>query len=198
MKSALAVVSENVALALACMLGVACSSSSSPPSGADASVGTPKVTCNQLMPADIQGLMTATVAGDDVSVVGTDGDGQQCVFHDADNSGQAIDIIVVPSSDPIAGYDAAKTSATNPVAVNGVGDQAFRETGDFQPTAEHGALTCAVSVGEAIQIPGVDALVVNGTLDLTEAQDDILATALGTVCNRLFGTGNTTPDLSGL
>lgn len=40
---------------------------------------------------------------------------------------------------------------------------------------------------------------VNGmTPTFTEKQNDILATALGTVCNRLFGVGNTTPDLGGL
>lgn len=92
----------------------------------------------------------------------------------------------------------AKMSAMNPVAVSGVGDQAFRDTGDFGPTAEHGGVMCTVSTASAVQIPGVDALVQNGTLNLTEAQNGILAAALGTVCNRIFGSGNTTPMLGGL
>ncbi|HEX8796628.1 MAG TPA: hypothetical protein VF765_37010 [Polyangiaceae bacterium] len=191
--------SSVLALALTC----ACSASSSSSSGTSDSDagggdgGHPQVTCNQLKAADVQGLMTAMVTGVDVTAVGTDSDGQQCVFHDA-QSEQAVDIIVIPASDPIIGYAIAKMSATNPVAVSGVGDQAFRDTGDFGPTAEHGGVMCTVSTASAVQIPGVDALVQNGMVDLTEAQNGILAAALGTVCNRIFGSGNTTPMLGSL
>jgi len=96
------------------------------------------------------------------------------------------------------GYDAAKKGADDPVTLANVGDEGFRETGDFDPYAKHGGVFCTVSVSEAIEVPGVDALVMGGTLNLTESQNVILAEALGTVCNRLFGTGNTTPDLSAL
>jgi hypothetical protein len=41
-------------------------------------------------------------------------------------------------------------------------------------------------------------LVDGGYVNLTDAEDAIVAQALGTVCNRLFGSGNTTPDLSAL
>jgi hypothetical protein len=150
-----------------------------------------------LTAADVQSLMTNVVAGDDVSDVGLDSDGQQCVFHDMDSE-QAVDIIVVPASDAAIGYDQAKKQATDPVPLDGVGDEAFRETGDLDPYAEHGGIMCTVSLSEAIEIPGVDALVVGGKLDLTEDQNVIIAKALGTVCNRIFGAGNTEPDLSGL
>lgn len=180
-----------------------CSSSSSPASGDGGSAGggdggTPQVTCSQLKAADVQGLMTATVAGVQISVVGTDGDGQQCVFHDA-NSEQAIDIIVVPADDPYVGYDASKSSATNPVALSGIGDEAFRATGDIEPYAKHGNVMCTVSSASVVEFPGVSGLVINGmTPTFTEQQNTIIADALGTVCNRLFGVGNTTPDFSGL
>ena len=196
--------SRGARLAATCALALTCacsaSSSSSGASDSDAGGGDgghPQVTCNQLKAADVQGLMTAMVTGVDVTPVGTDADGQQCVFHDA-QSEQAVDVIVVPASDPYVGYAVAKMSASNPVTVSGVGDQAFRDAGDFGPTAEHGGAMCTVSTASAVQIPGVDALVQNGTLNLTEAQNGILAAALGTVCNRIFGSGNTTPMLGGL
>lgn len=182
---------------LACAMG--CSSSSSPASGAGGGDGgTPKVTCSQLKAADVQGLMTATVAGVQISVVGTGDDGQQCVFHDADSE-QAVDIIVVPADDPYVGYDASKSLATNPVALSGIGDEAFRATGDIEPYAKHGNVMCTVSSASVVEFPGVSGLVMNGmTPTFTEQQNTIIADALGTVCNRLFGVGNTTPDFSGL
>ena len=43
-----------------------------------------KARCDNLSAADVQGLMTAPVAGMDVSDVGFDNDGQRCTFDDAD------------------------------------------------------------------------------------------------------------------
>lgn len=186
-------------LSTACALGGACSSSPST-SGKTEGGMTAKTmpTCSQLKAADVQGLMTNPVVGGAVvTTVGYDADGQQCVFGDADST-QAVDVIVVPANDPVAGYAASMQGTTNPVAVPGVGDAAFRPTGDIVPFAEHGGVLCTVSIADATQVPGVAALVVNGTLDLTEGQDAIIAAALGTVCNRIFGSGNVTPELSGL
>jgi len=156
------------------------------------------VTCKQLPNDAVQGLMTNPVTGDDVSPVGVDSDGQQCVFHDADSSGQAVDIIVVPASDPAVGYDVATQHATSPVPLTVVGDRAFRETCDFSPYAEHGGVMCTVSIGTSIQLPDLPAITDGHSPTFTEDQNTLIALALGTVCNRIFGTGNTTPDLSGL
>jgi len=180
------------------VLAVACSKASSPGgnAGSGGSAAHGAVTCSQLKAADVQGLMTNPMTGVNTTAAGTDADGQQCVFHDA--SDQAVDVIVVPASDPAFGYERDKAATTNAVAVSGVGDQAYRAAGDFSPTAEHGGVMCTVSVASAVQIPGVTKLVVGGRLALTEAQNATLATALGTVCNRIFGSGNTTPNLTGL
>ena len=140
-------------------------------------------------------MTNTVVAQPQVSAVGTDSDGQQCIFHDADSE-QDVDIIVVPASDQAIGYAASKQQATTPVNLPGVGDQAFRDGED--PTAESGGLVCSVSIGTDTQIPGSDKLVVNGTLNFTDAQNAVVAAALGTVCNHIFGSGNTTPDLSAL
>ena len=199
-------------LAALCGLATACSSSSptqaaagsgqtaagvtQSSSGSGSGSGTAKATCTQLTAADVQGLMTNPVVGQpQVTPVGTNSDGQQCIFDDA-NSEQDVDVIVVPSSDSAIGYAASKQQTTNPVSLSGIGDQAFRD--GESPTAEDGGLMCSVTLGSDTQLPGVDKLIVNGTLNLTDAQNAVVAAALGTVCNHIFGSGNTTPDLSGL
>ena len=59
---------------------------------------------------------------------------------------------------------------------------------------------CSVSVGSSDTIPGVSALeeAAGGTSDIPEGANAIIAKALGTVCNRLFKKGNTTPSFAGL
>lgn len=205
-------VTAGVTLLALCTATTACSSSSptqaaagagptaagavQSSSGSGSGSAAAKATCTQLTATDVQGLMTNPVVGQpEVTPVGTDSDGQQCIFDDA-NSEQDVDITVVPSSDQAAGYATAKQQATNPVSLSGVGDQAFRD--GESPTAEGGGLVCSVALGTDTQLPGVDKLIVNGTLNLTDAQNAVVAAALGTVCNHIFGSGNMTPDLSGL
>ena len=117
-------------------------------------------------------MTNTVVAQPQVSPVGTDSDGQQCIFHDADSE-QDVDIIIVPSSDPAVGYAASKQQATSPVSLSGVGDQAFRD--GESPTAEGAGLVCSVTVGTDTQFPGVDKLIVNGTLNLDDAQNAVVA-----------------------
>jgi hypothetical protein len=205
-------VTAGVALVALCTATTACSSSSSTQaaagpgptgagtvqssSGSGSGSAAAKATCTQLTAADVQGLMTDPVVGQpQVTPVGENSDGQQCIFDDADSE-QDVDVIVVPTSDEAAGYAAAKQQTTNPANLSGVGDQAFRD--GESPTAEGGGLTCSVSLGTDTQLPGVDKLVVNGTLNLTDAQNAVVAAALGTVCDHIFGSGNMTPDLSAL
>jgi hypothetical protein len=156
-----------------------------------------KVTCSQLAKTDVQGLMTSTVTSMKVSPVGTGGDGQLCVFGGSDDS-QAVDVIALPDSDPALGWDQSKAQASDPVSLTGIGDEAYREGDDDSPFARHGGVLCTVSIGTISQLPGSDAMITDGTLHEGPAQETVVATALGTVCNRLFGTGSTTPDFSGL
>lgn len=212
-----ALASLGAALLAVCALTAACSATSAAPTAAGGAAqtsaaqaaggsaaagsgagGPAKVTCDQLTAADVQGLMTDPVVGKpEITPEGTNNDGQQCEFSNPD-SGQAIDVIVAPESDPAMSYEVQKQQADNPVPVSGVGDQAFRDGDDDEPTAEHGGVVCGVTIGADDQIPGTDKLVTGGNLNITDAQKAIVATALGTVCNRIFGSGDTTPDLSAL
>lgn len=200
-KKLVCVLAVSSALAMACSKrspsgGNAGSPGSGGSSGTTGTTATVAVTCSQLKAADVQGLMTNAVTGVETTAVGTDGHGQRCVFHDAND--EAVTVVVIPASDPTLGYEAVKAATANAVSVPGVGDRAFRAPGDASPIAVHGGVVCTVSTSSAIQIPAVAKLVVNGKLDLSEAQNTVLATALGTVCNRVFGTGNTQPNLAGL
>lgn len=153
-------------------------------------------TCTQLTPADVQPLMTAKARAPMVTKYGTDSKGQQCVFPGGDD--QNVDVTVALTDDPTFGYDAAMAHAKKLVPVSGVGDEAFRETGNFDPTAKHGGVICSVTAASS-QIPGASTkLIVNGYNRVSEAQDAVLSQALGTLCNRIFGSGNTTIDLSHL
>ncbi len=89
---------------------------------------------------------------------------------------------------------------TTPVSVPGIGDKAARDTGDDQPDAIKGDVHCSVSLGADEGVPGVAALqqAAGGTANIGDRAEDIIAAALGTLCNRIHRSGNTTPDVSGL
>lgn len=158
----------------------------------------PTVTCKQLTRAQIQPLMSAPIATVKVTKLGITG--QQCVFSSVDHE-TAIDVVVDKGTFATKGYDQEVKSYTNKVAVKGVaGGNAYRDTGDFQTVALKGGTYCSVSVGSSDSIQGVGAIEAanNGSSNLPESDNDVIATALGTICNRIYRSGNTTPSLAGL
>jgi hypothetical protein len=201
-----------------CVLGTACSSSTSgkasagggSSAAAGASTGgnsaqsgaSAAVTCKQLTYAQVQPLQTETITT--VKVTPGAGapnvSGQQCVFSGANDEG-ALDVLVLGGSGAKAAYqEDLQGESDGQVSVAGVGDMASRDKGDDQIIAFKGNVYCSVSLGSDEDVPGVAAIesANNGTSTLTEAQNNTIAEALGTVCNRIFGSGNTTPDLSSL
>ena len=164
-------------------------------SAAAASAG--QAVCNTLTPADVQFLLADPAIGPTVTAIGTDSDGQQCDFNNADDD-ETVEVQVFPSADPALGFAAQQQSESSSVPVAGVGDQAFRDADDYLPTAEANGITCSVSAS-VDEIPAASSLIVDGhSITLTGPQEDIVATALGTLCNKIFGSGPTTPDLSQL
>ena len=150
-----------------------------------------------LTPADVQFLMTHKAIGPKVTPEGTDNDGQLCDFNNADVD-QTVEVLVFPSSDPTFGYAAQKSEKGGAVSLPGIGEEAFREADDYDPTATGGGVTCTVSAS-IDDVPAAAALIVGGhSITLTPTQETAVAVALGTVCNRIFRSGNTTPDWSSL
>ena len=154
----------------------------------------PSVTCKQLTKAQIQPLLTSHIAK--VNITPAPYGGQQCVFSGSDGDGD-IDVLVI-NGKQFYKQDVKDTHLN--VAVPGVGDKAARAKGDFQIDALKGNEFCSVTVGSSDTIPGVAALqtAAGGTNTIPERDNTIVAKALGTVCNRLFKKGNTTPSFAGM
>jgi hypothetical protein len=162
------------------------------------SIGGTKVRCNQLTKEQVQPLMANTITDIKVTAAGTDGEGQQCIFSAPDGTG-AIDVMVLGGADAQQAYAGAiKAESHGPVPVPGVGDKASRDTGDGEIDSMKGDIYCAVSLGSSGDMPGVGKLeqAAGGTTHIAESAYAAMAAALGTLCNRIYGSGNTTPDLS--
>ena len=209
-----------------CLFGTACSSSSgtaagtssssavvavtgsaaAPAVGSAAAVGIAPAgggtaTCKQLTFAEVQPLIVETIYAVDVTAINADGTGQQCVFNakNADSSG-AITVQVLSGAAGTQAYAEAVSEETKPVPVTGVGDKASRDTEEGGVDALKGDLYCSVTYSSSDGIPGVGPLeeAHGATNNIGENYYDTIAQAMGTLCNRVYGSGNTTPDLSSL
>jgi hypothetical protein len=163
--------------------------------------GSAKASCKQLTDAEVQPLITDKIVKDDVTdaSIGSDSPGQQCVFSGADGAG-AVDVLVIAGPQAAPGYASEIAGYSDGVvAVPGIGDKASREKGDDQVVALKGDVYCSVSLG-GDDVPGIGTLeeAAGGTTHIAESAYADSAEALGTLCNRIYGSGNTTPDLSDL
>jgi hypothetical protein len=167
--------------------------------------GSGSATCTQLTKDQVQPLLTdpitkasAQTVPDQVTLNGT---AQQCTFAIKDSE-QAIVVTVVGGPDADGFFDAAQQSLSQPVSVPGIGAKAVRDASDSTSTitAEDDGVGCSAAVGSEGEMPGVGALeeAAGDTSDIGDANFAVISTALGTLCNRVFGSGNTTPDFSGL
>lgn len=162
------------------------------------SIGGTRVACKQLTKDQVQPLLANTITDVKVTAAGTDGEGQQCIFSAPDGTG-AIDVLVLGGADAQQAWAGAiKAESHGPVAVPGVGDKASRDTGDGEIDSMKGDFYCAVSLGSSGDMPGIGKLeqAAGGTTHIAESAYAVMAAALGTLCNRIYGSGNTTPDLS--
>ena len=107
---------------------------------------------------------------------------------------------VLGGSEGTAAYAQEVSGESKPVAVTGVGDKASRDTEDGEVNAIKGDLFCSVSYSSSDLIPGVGPLeeAHGATNNIGENFYDTIAQAMGTLCNRIYGSGNTTPNLSSL
>jgi hypothetical protein len=151
-------------------------------------------TCKQLTKGQVQPLIATPITK--IKVTKAEQTGQQCVYSGS-SGGQAIDVLVI-KGETKAQFKEDTAGLDHKVAVLGVGDKAYRAEGDYQIDALGGGVYCSVSVGEEDTVPGVAALEVNGSADIPESANQIVARALGTLCNRLYKKGSKTPSLAGL
>ena len=164
--------------------------------------GAPRRSCKQLTEAEAQPLTTDKIIKDDVTdaSLGADNPGQQCVFSGADGAG-TVDVLVIAGPQTATAYASEIAGYSDGVvAVPGIGDKASREKGDGQVVSLKGDVYCSVSLGSGDEVPGISPLeeAAGDTTHIAESAYQDVAEALGTLCNRIYGSGNTTPDLSGL
>ena len=170
------------------------------PAASIADQGGTTATCKQLTFDEVQPLLDVPIKSVAVKAFGPSGSGQECDFDGADQA-DYVGVMVAGGSDGTAEYNDDVANFASPAPLPGVGDQAMWDKGN--ESAEFAALKgdvyCSVGV-EAEDVPGVGALMdaANNTNNIGDANYAIISTALATLCNRIYGSGDTTIDLSGL
>jgi hypothetical protein len=173
-----------------------------------------KTGCSQLTKAQVQPLIVNPITKVTVKPVtdaqynaGSKRIGQMCVFAAGSGDSEALTVVV------ISGPFATKAYATDveslsprPVAVPGVGSKAVRARVDAKGAASTTTLSalkgqtyCSVSPQDG-DVPGEGQLeeAAGATADIGNKAYAEIAAAIGTVCNRVFGSGNKTPNLTSL
>lgn len=167
-----------------------------------ATTGDATAHCDQITKADVQPMFpTEAIIKVTVKAAGTSSKGQSCLFSSADTS-NLLFINVMSGQDAKNAYETDTIGfGSDAVTVPGIGDKAARNGTHSDPivASMQGDIYCSVlpNIDDFI---GVQPLMVaagnSGNIDdkyYAEA-----AAAYGTLCNRVYGTGNTTADLSAL
>ncbi len=174
--------------------------SSTLPDASAAPTGGATATCKQLTFDQLQPLLKDPITQVEVKAFGLSGSGQECRFEAADK-GVNVDVLVAGGSDGTAQYNSDVSEFASPAPLAGVGDKAMWDSNNKSAlfAALKGDVYCSTSV-DGENVPGVGALMdaANNTLRIGDKNWQIIANALATVCNRIYGSGNTTVDLSGL
>jgi len=165
-----------------------------------AASGHPAVTCQQLTFQQVQPFIGAKLTKVDVQFEDLgDVSGQQCTFSGASDDAHSIDIFVLKGSGASAAYASdVADEKDGQVDVPGVGDKASRDKGSASINALKGDIDCSTGVDDGLPAIGTLESAANGTTNIGEDFYQEAAIAVGTLCNRIFGSGNTTPDLSKL
>jgi hypothetical protein len=172
-----------------------------------------KIACSQLTKAQVQPLIVNPITKVTVKAVtaeqytgSTKRIGQECVFAAGSSDSEALVVTVISGPVAARAYAADVQGLSGAVAVPGVGTKAMRAPVDAKGAAAtttlsalKGTTYCSVSPGDG-DVPGEGQLeeAAGASPDIGNKAYAEIAAAVGTVCNRIFGSGKTTPDLSGL
>ena len=175
---------------------------------------TAKMGCSQLTKTQVQPLIVNPITKETVKPVteeqftgGTKRIGQECVFAAGSGDSEALTVTVISGPFAARAYAAdVQSLSPRPVAVPGVGSKAVRARVDAKGAASTTTLSalkgqtyCSISPQDG-DIPGEAQLeeAAGATSDIENKAYAEIAAAIGTTCNRIFGSGNTTPNLTGL
>jgi hypothetical protein len=175
-----------------------------------------KATCSQLSKAQIQPLIvnpitkvTVKPLKDQQYAIGGSKKqvGQECIYAAGSGDSQALIVSVVGGPSAAVAYKGdLQGLGSDHVSVPGVGDKAVRASVDAKGEADttelsslKGSTYCSVTPQDG-DVPGEAQLeeAAGDTGDIGNKAYAEIAAAIGTVCNRVYGSGNTKPDLSAL
>jgi hypothetical protein len=173
----------------------------------------PKAECAQLTKAQVQPLIVNPITKITVKAVtglqytgSSKRVGQECVFAAGSSDSEALTVTVIGGPAAARAYAGDVQGLDGAVAVAGVGSKAVRAPVDSSGSAAtttlsalKGTTYCSVSPEDGA-LPGEAQLeeAAGATSDIGNKAYAEIAAAVGTVCNRIFGSGKTTPDLTGL
>ena len=164
-------------------------------------------TCSQLMKAQIQPLLahhitklTVTPVAGITYLSSAKHVGQTCVFADTENS-DALAVVVIGGAAAARAYQADLHSLGPPLARVQVvsGGKGVRERADSQGsvgsaevTSIKGSTYCAV-IPQTDEVPGVAKLerAAGDSSAIGDKAYSDIAASIGTVCNRIYGSGST-------
>jgi len=160
--------------------------------------------CDRISAADVQPFFTAPVKKR-APESNDDGSSWNCYFDVTVDNGPTLQILTAigPAASFFKGRSLTDDGKPG-VALTGVGDTAFREHDDIWVYAWKGAMFCMIhsdhSYAQAGDVEMMRGLRLSDSRakKIPAATAQVLAEALGTLCNRVFGSGNTTPSFAGV
>jgi hypothetical protein len=123
-----------------------------------------------------------------------------CLFSTSEDDGPRLQIVTVtgPQADSFYSGNASQDGVPG-VPLAGVGEKAIREAKDVWVYAMNGGVFCMIHGERGGGTAKFVGLKKYGRSDaIPDAIAQPVATQLGTLCNKIYGSGNTTPSFSGL
>jgi hypothetical protein len=158
-------------------------------------------TCSHLTKPQVQALLDSPITSekvttDRVTIIGGSVNGQRCTFAIAGTSTAMVVVVLKGNAKAVYNGDAVGFEGASKVP--GVGTKAVRPSGTADEVISlKGNVYCSVTMSDNGDIPGIAQRMqaAGDTSDIGDRVYAAIALAMGTLCNRVFGSGNVTPNL---
>jgi hypothetical protein len=183
--------SNNVAAAdLSRAIAAATSGAGGGPAVSGAS-GAPTDPCTKLTKADVQPFFTVPIATALPSVLNT-ATTKGCTWSAADGTVEtSVALLVRTGGD--ASFEWTEATSGNPIKFSGVGDQAEHISGISDFVSIKGGVVCSITTLGRTHLAPLAGLTVDSRDLLSDSDATAVAQQFGTLCNKIYGSGNTTP-----
>jgi hypothetical protein len=178
------------ALSSAIAAGVSGAEAASSASVAAPAAGVAVDPCAKLTKADVQPFFTvpiATALPAPINTATTKG----CTWSAADGSAETSVSMLVRTGDDASQLWSTANSG-NPIRFSGVGDQAEHISGISDFVSIKGGVVCSMTTFGRAHLAPLAGLPVDSQQLLSDADATSVAQQFGTLCNKIYGSGNTT------